>query len=173
MIQDMLGEVGSYGAKFWELEEVIEADGAAEKEVALSIAAKRARLCFLSQAKNEIFGYMSAGAEGDKIENQINALRVKLAPGGYYDFPARKMDKYKNKVIELLGGNYAHMVDGVVGRVFVDEYDEIIQKSIDALKDLLGGDYSVASIKRARAMLMTVPFQKWPKEVARLRSPAA
>jgi hypothetical protein len=116
------------------------------------------------RARDEILAYLKDGTDLDIIEG---TLKEKESEGGIYDFLAKyTKPEFVDEVVERYGEKHKDTIAWAARKVFINEYHELIEKSLDAfrrLKDEGGYPHS-----QAIEILSQEPLGRWAKVTERI-----
>ncbi len=151
--------------RFERIGDVLYADNEEERFVAARLYFKNFLPIIFSADKDEILARMSGEFSEEEFKKGMEDLRGELRRGGFYDLRATYGENISNRALEQLEPEARTAVLKAKDEIFGASYDKKIDEAFDAVYALVGAGYG---LKRSRAMLGSVPFSKWKREVARL-----
>jgi predicted transcriptional regulator len=155
------------GASWASWEAIGAAESQEEKEVLLNRFIREQRMVMDSTAKGEILAYLTGQVNKNNAEGFFKTTKEQLQRGGFYDYYPSHSGSAKKFLLPKLGEENRRLIEASLEKIFGGEYETVVRKGLDALRDLLAGDYSESSRNRARNLLSTVPLRRWPREVGK------
>lgn len=146
-----------------------------QKELLTRLDLENTRKFYLRQAKDELLAFLKAGEEYEQIAAHLCDRTEKAN----YDYS--KEDRSETKISEMTRMYYSVYYPGhnfdissfirpLVQRVFVDEYDSIVNTALDSLKLLRGSEWSV---DKCIGLLSSMSLEYWPTTVRKILEPKA
>ena len=145
--------------------DVLSAESEEERFAAARLYFKEFLPVIFSADKDEILARMSEELSEGEFKEEMEDLRTQFRSGGFYDLRATYGENVLKRVLERLEPEARAVVIKAKNEIFGENYNKKIDAGFDAVYALVKAGYG---LKRSRAMLGSVPFSKWQREVAHL-----
>lgn len=145
--------------------EVENAETEEEGEMALRRFIREQKRVMEARAKGELLAYSIGNMNAGNAKILFEDARKSFRRGGAYDYYTSHAEKAREFLIPRLGDKNKKLVNDSLDKILGDDYEATVLKGVDALEELLSGDYSEDSRNRARNLLSTVSLKRWPREV--------
>jgi len=129
-----------------------------ERQEALKNHLRIRRLQAEEYARDEILAYFKIGELKYTYENL-------LEEGGLYNYFTDDEEDLKTRLKKVLAGYPQSLIDGLVKKVWVDEYRQTLKDAINSLEELENIGYSK---DQAISVLIHEPLGRWKKVINRL-----